>query len=218
MKLRVSRFGPESDATSRWETFDVPGVEAGESVLGVLQRIRESLDSTLAFRFGCRFKGCGLCTVEINGRALPACMIRAKEGMVVGPLTSLPVLRDLVVDRRPLTKRFARWQLYLMPSDEQHLLTHFEVPPAYVALAGCTECLACLAGCPAFDLEDESFGGPLVFLKLAQLHLDPRDETDRIAQAKALGVARCGSCERKCTCTLGVPIARVAIQTLLQSC
>ena len=49
MKLRVSRFDPLCDPHPRWEVFDLPGVE-GESVLGVLQRIRESLDSTLAFR------------------------------------------------------------------------------------------------------------------------------------------------------------------------
>ena len=54
MKIRVRRFDPDRDSAPRREEFDVSGVEDGESVLGVLQRIRESLDSTLAFRFGCR--------------------------------------------------------------------------------------------------------------------------------------------------------------------
>ena len=130
MKIRVSRFDPERERAPRLEEFDVSGVDPGESVLGVLQRIRESVDSTLAFRFGCRFKGCGLCTVEIDGRALPACMIRATEGMEVGPLRSFPVLRDLVVDRRPLTAFFARQQLYLDSADGEELPVAFEVPPA----------------------------------------------------------------------------------------
>jgi len=214
VKIWVSRFDPDCDSAPRREEFDVPGVDDGESVLGVLQRIRDYADSSLAFRFGCRFKGCGLCTVEIDGRALPACMIRAKDGMEVGPLRSFPVLRDLVVDRRPLTEFFARQQLYVV-AEEEGLPATFEVPTAYAVLAKCTECLACLSGCPCFDLQDESFGGPLTFVKLAQLHFDPRDERDRRAQAKSLGISTCLSCESRCTCPVGVPVFRSAIEPLL---
>ena len=214
MKIRVRRFDPGSDPQSRWEVFDIPGVD-GESVLGVLQRIRESSDSTLAFRYGCRFKGCGLCTVEIDGRPLPACMIRAREGMEVGPLGSFPLLRDLAIDRRPLAEFFARQRLYLLPHEGEELSESFEVPPVYGELAKCTECLACLAECPSFDLTDGSFGGPLTFVKLAQLHFDPRDGEDRKAQAKALGVTSCLSCEDSCSCPLGVPIHSAAIESLV---
>jgi succinate dehydrogenase/fumarate reductase iron-sulfur protein len=223
LKLRVSRFDPLSEPHARWQEFDVPDVE-GESVLGVLQRIRELFDSTLAFRYGCRFKGCGLCTLEIDGRALPACMIRAKEGMEVGPLGSLPVLRDLAVDRRPLTEFFARHKLHLVLPADAELPATFEVPPAFEDLAKCTECLACLATCPCFDVrslgnpddaEKPSFGGPLAFVKLAQLHLDPRDSEDRRAQAKARGVGTCGSCQTRCSCPIGVRIYPSAIEPLL---
>jgi succinate dehydrogenase/fumarate reductase iron-sulfur protein len=219
----VSRFDPASEPRARWQEFDVPDVE-GESVLGVLQRIRELADSTLAFRYGCRFKGCGLCTLEIDGRALPACMIRAKEGMEVGPLGSFPVLRDLVVDRRPLTQFFARHKLHLVLAPGGEMPATFEVPPAYDDLAKCTECLACLATCPSFDVgnldnpgdpERPSFGGPLTFVKLAQLHLDPRDSEDRRAQAKALGLGTCRSCRTRCSCPIGVRIHSSAIEPML---
>jgi succinate dehydrogenase/fumarate reductase iron-sulfur protein len=213
LKIRVRRFDPGSDPQPRWEVFDLHGAE-DESVLGVLQRIRESSDSTLAFRYGCRFKGCGLCTVEIDGRPLPACMIRAKEGMEVGPLGGFPVLRDLAIDRRPLASLFARRRLHLLLPEGEKLPESFEVPPACGELARCTECLACLVECPSFDLADESFGGPLTFVKLAQLHFDPRDGEDRRAQAEALGVRTCLSCETRCSCPVGVPIYRAAIEPL----
>jgi succinate dehydrogenase/fumarate reductase-like Fe-S protein len=142
-------------------------------------------------------------------------MIRAKEGMEIGPLQSFPVLRDLVVGRRPLTEFFARQQLHIVPAEEGKLPANFEVPPAYGVLARCTECLACLAECPSFDFQDESFGGPLTFVKLAELHFDPRDCRDRRAQAKSLGVTSCLSCESKCSCPIGVPIHRTAIEPLL---
>jgi len=214
LKIRVRRFDPGRDPEPRWEVFDLP-VAFGESVLGVLQRIRETSDSTLAFRYGCRFKGCGLCTVEIDGRPLPACMTRARDGMEVGPLGSFPVLRDLAIDRCPLAELFARHQLHLLPPEGEKPSPSFEVPPAYGELAKCTECLACLVGCPSFDLESGRFGGPLAFVKLAQLHLDPRDGEDRRAQAKALGVASCRSCEDRCSCPVGVPIYRAAIRPFL---
>ena len=220
MKLRVSRFDPLSEPHARWQEFDVPDVE-GESILGVLQRIRELFDSTLAFRFGCRFKGCGLCTLEIDGRPLPACMIRAKEGMAVGPLGCLPVLRDLVVDRRPLTEFFARHGLHQVLPAGGELPATFEVPPAYEDLARCTECLACLSTCPSFDAgnlgdsEKPGFGGPLTFVKLAQLHFDPRDAEDRRAQATALGLGTCESCQTRCSCPIGVRIYHSAIEPLL---
>jgi succinate dehydrogenase/fumarate reductase iron-sulfur protein len=223
LKLRVKRFDPQSEPRVRWQEFDVPDVE-GESVLGVLQRIRELFDSTLAFRYGCRFRGCGLCTLEIDGRALPACMIRAREGMEVSPLGSFPVLRDLVVDQRPLTEFFARNKLHLVLPAGGELPATFEVPPAYADLVKCTECLACLATCPTFDVgnlsetedpEKPSFGGPLTFVKLAQLHFDPRDAEDRRAQAEALGLGTCRSCQTKCSCPIGVRIYDSAIEPML---
>jgi succinate dehydrogenase/fumarate reductase iron-sulfur protein len=214
LKIRVRRFDPGRDPEPRWEVFDLP-VAFGESVLGVLQQIRETSDSTLAFRYGCRFKGCGLCTVEIDGRPLPACMTRARDGMEVGPLGSFPVLRDLAIDRRPLAELFARHRMHLLPPEGEKPSPSFEVPPAYGELAKCTECLACLVRCPSFDLESGRFGGPLAFVKLAQLHLDPRDGEDRRAQAKTLGVTSCVSCEDRCSCPVGVPIYRAAIQPLL---
>ena len=56
------------------------------------------------------------------------------------------------------------------------------------------------------DQEKRSFGGPLTFVKLAQLHFDPRDSEDRRAQAKALGVGTCRSCQTRCACPIGVRI------------
>jgi succinate dehydrogenase/fumarate reductase-like Fe-S protein len=100
----------------------------------------------------------------------------------------------------------------------------FEVPPAYEDLAKCTECPACLATCPSFDVgnlgnpddpERPGFGGPLTFVKLAQLHLDPRDSEDRRAQAKTLGVGTCLSCQTRCSCPIGVRIYSSAIEPML---
>ena len=214
LEIRISRFDPQTDTGPRNQKFKIT-VARGETVLGALQQVYESQDSTLAFRFGCRFKGCGLCTIRINGRARLACTTRVEDGMELAPLDRFPIVRDLWVDRRPVTRFLTRHRLHLVPATERESISVFEVPPVYEELARCVECLACLSECPCFRLEDDGFGGPLTFVKIAMLHHDPRDTVDRRAQAAQLGIARCAVCEKHCRCPSGVPIYRAAIQAFL---
>ncbi|MGE5576917.1 MAG: 2Fe-2S iron-sulfur cluster-binding protein [Syntrophothermus sp.] len=54
------------------QAFQIPFAE-GDTVLTALLYIYENLDSTLAFRHGCRAGRCGLCAVEVNGKPRLAC-------------------------------------------------------------------------------------------------------------------------------------------------
>jgi succinate dehydrogenase/fumarate reductase-like Fe-S protein len=76
------------------------------------------------------------------------------------------------------------------------------------------ECLACNATCPGYDFEKNPLLGPYVFVKLAQLHLDPRNEIDRRKQVQELGLGGCGEC-RKCYCIHGINIRKHAVQALV---
>ncbi len=214
MKIRVARNNPLQSVPIRWDTYNID-TASGETVLGALQYIYEHHDSTLAFQYGCRFKGCGLCTIRINGKARLACMTRVEDGMELSPLEHFPVIRDLAINRRPLARFLNLQHLHLVLSRDRELPTTFQVPSQYEKLAQCIECLACLSECPFFNMENAGFGGPLTFVKLAQLHFDPRDILDRKAQARALGVSTCMECESKCRCPLGVPIYQAAIQPFL---
>lgn len=70
------------------------------TVLDVLQYIRENVDSSLAFRFSCRYYAkCGTCAAMVNGKPVLTCFEPARNGILVKPLRSFPVVRDLVVDR-----------------------------------------------------------------------------------------------------------------------
>ena len=215
MKITISRFDPLRDREPRLETFDVP-VQKDDTVLGALNHIYDAMDSSLAHRYGCRFNACGLCAIRINGRARLACTTRVEDGMELAPLHHFAVVRDLVVDRRPLSKFYAKHRLHLVPAEAEKVQDVFEINPSMKELAGCLECLACLSDCPAFDPENmDAFGGPLTFVKLAQLHFDPRDTLDRRAQARDLGVSTCQDCKTKCGCVVGVPIHKAAIKSLM---
>ena len=54
----------------------------------------------LAYRWFCGSKMCGTCAVRMNGREVLACWEAVEPVMTIEPLRNLPVIRDLVVDRR----------------------------------------------------------------------------------------------------------------------
>jgi len=209
VKLRIRRYLPDS-GQAYWQEYQVPA-GPDETVLSALLYIREHLDSTLAFRFSCRYKHCGLCGMEINGRARLACLTRLKAENTIQPLPKLPVIRDLVVDRQVITSLLdgirASWQEGFQPGGK------VLEPPGRRRLAACNECLCCLSYCPGYQGES-SFGGPLVFARLAWYFLHPADGGDRPLEAIGLGIHRCQDCPG-CRCLRGIPVFREGVRPLL---
>lgn len=187
----------------RTQTFRVP-LTPGATVLQALQYIYDELDSTLAFRFSCRYKRCGLCGVMVDGKPRLACRTRLENVQEVAPLAGLPLVRDLVVDRRAYFGSLSSLGLYPQgPRFEPFSILKEEA--LYRNLVTCVECLCCVASCPKYVRCRTGFAGPYVFVKLAQLHLDPRDRADRKAQARLLGLENCDGCKR-CACPNGVKL------------
>src|SRR3712207_6524102 len=82
--------------------YTVP-VEEGEVVLDAIHRVQATQASDLAVRWNCKAGKCGSCSAEINGRPRLMCMSRLSlfdlsEPIVVTPLATFPVIRDLVTD------------------------------------------------------------------------------------------------------------------------
>jgi fumarate reductase (CoM/CoB) subunit B len=210
--ISVERYDVERGGEPVLETYQVPS-EAGATVMGALLHIYETHDSNLAFRCGCRNQNCGLCAVDVNGRPRLACLTPLRKDMVIRPLRKLPVTRDLIVDRRWVMPFLKRFDLFVPNGSAGDWPQSLTVPAEHARLTACTECLSCLSACPSFEFGHNNLGGPYHFVKLAQLHWDPRDKTNRQAQAADLGVARCAAC-RKCACPLGIPIYRAAVAPL----
>jgi fumarate reductase iron-sulfur subunit len=99
IKVIVVRTNPETDMRPVKVTYDVPWQDKMR-VMDALNYIRENYDSSLAFRFSCRYYAkCGTCAAMVNGKPVLTCYEEAKDGMLVEPLANFPVVRDLVVDR-----------------------------------------------------------------------------------------------------------------------
>lgn len=216
--VHISRGHAAADDQFRIITYEVPYYPQA-TVLSALLYIYENIDFTLTFRYGCRFQKCGQCALQINDRPRLACLTYLKQDMVIKPLAKFPVIKDLVIDRRYLWEKLLSYRIYLpagidltQPISPEAGL--FKEPEVHKHLMACRDCLCCQAACPAWEGPQSTFGGPYLFVKLAQVFLDPRNGEDHRQQAGLLEIDRCRSCQ-KCYCPNGIQIYKDAIGTLL---
>jgi succinate dehydrogenase/fumarate reductase iron-sulfur protein len=214
IKIKILRHYPDSGGTQNFEQYSIE-INKNSTILEGLLQIYERYDSTLAFSFGCRVKNCGLCAVNANGKPCYACVTRIENGMEISPLNHLPLIRDLVFDREPFFAFLNRFRPYVVRKNAPETLPETMLqPPEHTILMSCRECFACMSSCQQYDHNDGSFGGPLAFVKLAQLHYDCRDSMDRALQAEQMGISKCVDC-KKCACISGIPLNRIVIRLFL---
>ncbi|MCB9765887.1 MAG: FAD-binding protein [Alphaproteobacteria bacterium] len=190
------------------------------TALEVLQAAQAQDAPDLAFRYGCRTALCGLCTIEINGRPRLACRDRVKDGDRLSALSSLPALRDLVVERSAVRTQLAG----RLPGTPAVPTT--SPSAAHEALGRCIDCYACLEGCPLHarnPLEpDEAlrWGNPCTFLHLQRVRESPGASAEvqqqAVSVAEELGLAACASC-KGCRCGVGIRLVQDVIEPLLEA-
>lgn len=205
--VRVKRFNPERK--EYFLSFFEVKRENIVTVLDLLFFIKNHCDPSLSFQFGCRFKRCGLCAVEVDGKPVLSCAFRIPENkteLEISPLKNLSPIKDLVVDRKPSLSALKRLSAYPLNGEALDLGNASKL---FLQLLECRECMACVSQCPVATPEKPL---PFLFVKLALLKLHPGDNGNRTSQARELGIYECASCGR-CYCPFGVPI-RAAIKVL----
>ena len=102
MKLfHVYRYDPDEEENPRLDTFEVNLADCGPMVLDALIKIKNEVDTSLAFRRSCREGICGSCAMNIDGTNTLACIKPiedCKGNIKVTPLPHLYVVKDLVAD------------------------------------------------------------------------------------------------------------------------
>ena len=196
-------------------------------ILDVLLQAQATTIPDLAFRYGCRARNCGVCTVDLNGQPRVACRARAREGDRISPVNTLPVLADLVVKRDGIARQM-RGRLVRAASGNN---LNQDPPEDYHELTACIECYACLQGCPLHarnfaegmevDASDPyTYGNPFSLLKLQILRLDPMitdaDREKAVAHAKELGLNTCKGC-LGCKCGVGINLMGKVVRPLLKA-
>ena len=88
-RIVVYRYDPDQDENPRIDTYELDLDTCGPMVLDALIKIKDEIDSTLAFRRSCREGICGSCSMNINGANTLACIKAIKD--IKGDLKIYPL-------------------------------------------------------------------------------------------------------------------------------
>jgi fumarate reductase (CoM/CoB) subunit B len=215
VKCDVWRSDADTGVNGRYDAY-VLDVDPTETVLGVLVKIHHDSDASLAFRFACGVVKCGECAVEVNESPCLACEKVVEGEMQVRPLAELPLIKDLVTDRRAVLGQILKLIPGLSGIKEGAGLRNLSPADAdkFVRMTKCFECLICQSVCPVRADMKEKFVGPLGLLWLGQMSLDPakrpfiKSEIDAALEM----CTRCCLCSEACPCS--EDIIGLAINTL----
>ncbi len=176
-------------------------VEAGNTILECLNRIKWEQDGSLAFRKNCRNTICGSCSMRINGRSALACkenigsevarleQIAASSfaststdeipTITVAPMGNMPVIKDLVVDMSRFWQNLQQVEPYVSTQSRQIPEREFLQTPEERAklnqTGNCILCGACYSECNALEVNPE-FVGPHALAKAQRMVSDSRDD------------------------------------------
>ncbi len=198
--FRIWRSDPEDESRDAFRDYTIE-VQPAWTVLDALNEIKWRHDGSLAFRRSCRHGICGSCAMTINGKNELACELQVSackgNAVVLEPLRSFPVLRDLMVDQTDFFQRYESIKPWLIcskasPTDKERL----QSPEERKLIDGTWECIlcgACTSSCPVY-WSSPQFLGPSALLKTYRYVFDSRDEglEDRIdALDNKHGLWRC---------------------------
>ena len=108
MKFSIYRYDPDRDSRPYMQDYDIALEPSDHMLLDAILRIKMH-DDSLSIRRSCREGVCGSDAININGRNGLACItpVRGlKEPVVLRPLPSFPVIRDLIVDMTLFFKQY----------------------------------------------------------------------------------------------------------------
>lgn len=201
MRFSIYRYNPETDEKPSMQDYDIDVKEHNcIMLLDVLLLIKNKFDETLTLRRSCREGVCGSDGMNVNGKNRLACTTRLSsltEPVVIRPLPSLPVIRDLVVDMSQFYAQYDKVQPYLQNDTPAPATERLQSPEERAKLDGLYECIlcaCCTTSCPSFWWNPDKYLGPAALLQSYRFIADSRDThtAERLADlADPFSLFRC---------------------------
>jgi succinate dehydrogenase / fumarate reductase iron-sulfur subunit len=182
-RFEVYRWNPDSGENPRIDIFHIDLNSCGPMVLDAVLKIKNEIDTTLAFRRSCREGVCGSCAMNVNGKNTLVCTkaIEDYEGTIkIFPLPHMDVIKDLVAD---MTNFFAQYssikpwiETQTPPPADRERLQSKEERKKLDGLYECVLCACCSTSCPSYWWNSDKYLGPAVLLQASRWLEDSRDE------------------------------------------
>jgi len=182
-RVEVYRYDPETGGNPRLDVFHIDLDRCGPMVLDAVLKIKNEIDSTLAFRRSCREGVCGSCAMNIDGRNTLACtkaLEDCADTVKIYPLPHLPVVKDLVPDMTHFFAQYASVKPWIQtqtppPADRERPQSR-EERAKLDGLYDCILCACCSTSCPSYWWNSERYLGPATLLQAQRWIQDSRDE------------------------------------------
>ncbi len=181
MKFSIYRYDPDADAKPYMQDYDIALEPTDHMLLDAILRIKMQ-DDSLTIRKSCREGVCGSDAININGRNGLACVTTVRsltEPIVLRPLPSFPVIRDLVVDMTNFYQQYHSIKPFLINHDTPPEKERLQSPQQRDELDGLYECILCAccsSQCPSFWWNPDKFVGPAGLLQAYRFIADSRDQ------------------------------------------
>ena len=179
LNFKIFRFDPAKDKEAYYQRYTVQA-EEWERILDCLNKIKWEQDGTLGYRMSCAHGVCGSDAMRINGRCALACQKLVKdyhgEEVLIEPLPTFKVLKDLIVDLTPFFERVDWIRPYLIamdPPDQERIQSPEDRAKMGEAIR-CILCACCVGACPVSN-ENEKFLGPAPLVQAFRRIFDTRD-------------------------------------------
>lgn len=172
----------------------------------------------------CLEEVCGACSMVINGKPRQACTAlidKLEQPIRIDPMSTFPVIRDLVVNRGRMFDALKKVKAWI-PIDGTHDLgpgprqSAIEQQWRY-ELSKCMTCGVCLEACPNVN-DNSAFIGPFAIGQVTLFNAHPTGSLNKNERTEALisdgGLQQCGN-SQNCVqaCPKGIPLT-TAIATM----
>ncbi|MGP0576716.1 succinate dehydrogenase iron-sulfur subunit [Paenibacillus peoriae] len=222
VKFVVTRQA-DPKASPYTEEFEL-AYRPGMNVISALMEIqRNPVDShgketvPVCWESNCLEEVCGACSMVINGKPRQACAAlvdKLEQPITIAPMSTFPVVRDLVIDRSRMFNALKKVKAWI-PIDGTYDLgpgprmAEKKRQWAY-ELSKCMTCGVCLEACPNVN-EKTTFIGPAAISQVRLFNSHPTGEMNQEERLEALmtddGLEGCGNsqnCVR--SCPKGIPL------------
>ena len=209
--VNIYRWDPSTGENPRIDKYEVDMNNCPSKVLDVLNKIKNEIDSTIAYRRSCAHGVCGSCAMNMGGKNGLACTKPHSEidgDIDIYPLPHLKVKKDLIGDLDGLYKQYQSIEPWLKSNSKSETKEIIQSKEDRAKLDGAYECIMCACcstSCPSYWWNGDKYLGPAVLLQAYRWIVDSRDEERQARLEKVADELKLYRCHTILNCTSACP-------------